>query len=81
MTYLGTLSTRLARQDLARARADTRLHDRACVTCAAAARRREPDERCAEGQGLDSALTAARGQLAAEVAADRAPDPGQEVLW
>ena len=81
MTYLGTLSTRLARQDLARARADARLHDQACVTCAAAVCRRKPDERCDEGQGLDSALTAARDQVAAEVAADRAPDPCQDVLW
>ena len=70
MTYLGTMQTRLARQDLARARADVRLHDQACVTCACAARRRDQSERCAEGQAL-----------AAEVAADRAPATGQEALW
>ena len=81
MTYLGTLSTRLARQDLARARADVRLHDQACVTCASAARRRDQEERCAEGQALAAAVTGAAEALAAEVAADRAPAPGQEALW
>jgi hypothetical protein len=81
MTYLGTLSTRMARQDLARARADARLHDQACVTCAGAARSRKPDERCAEGQALAAAVTAAAEALAAEVAAYRAPDPCQDVLW
>ena len=81
MTYLGTLSTRLARQDLARARADVRLHDQACVTCACAARRRDQSERCAEGQALAAAVTGAAEALAAEVAAARAPAPGQEALW
>lgn len=81
MTYLGTLSTRLARQDLARARADVRLHDQACVTCAGAARRRDRGERCAEGQAVAAAVTAAAEALAAEVAADRAPATGQEALW
>ena len=81
MTYLGTMQTRLARQDLARARADVRLHDQACVTCACAARRRDQSERCAEGQALAAAVTGAAEDLAAEVAADRAPAPGQEALW
>jgi hypothetical protein len=81
VTYLGTLSTRLARQDLARARADVRLHDQACVTCASAARRRDQEERCADGQALAAAVTGAAEALAAEVAADRAPAPGQEALW
>jgi hypothetical protein len=81
VTYLGTLQTRMARQDLARARADARLHDQACVTCASAARRRDQDERCAEGQALAAAVPAAAEALAAEVAADRAPAAGQEALW
>jgi hypothetical protein len=79
MTLLSSLQTRMTRQDLARARADARLHDQACVTCAA--RRRQQDERCAEGQALAAAVTAAAEALAAEVAADRAPATGQEALW
>jgi hypothetical protein len=81
VTYLGSLQTRMARQDLARGRADVRLHDQACVTCASAARHRTQDERCAEGQALAAAVTAAAEALAAEVAADRAPTAGQAALW
>jgi hypothetical protein len=63
----------MARQDLARARADARLHAQCCASC--------PRLPCEEGRALAAALTGARDRLAAEAEADLAPAPGQEVLW
>jgi len=73
MTRLSSLQTRMARQDLARARADVRLHAQSCASC--------PRLPCDDGPGRAEILAGARDRVAAEEAADRAPAPGQEVLW
>jgi hypothetical protein len=72
MTRPGSLQTRMARQELAQARADVRLHAQCCASC--------PQLPCEDGEALADVLAAARDRVAAEETADRAPAPGQEVL-
>lgn len=58
-----------------------RVHRPACTACSAAAGARRWAALCAQGAGLREDMRAAGQRLANEREADRAPAPGQGVLF
>ena len=56
-------------------------HQRDCLQCSEAARKRTPRAMCAQGWEVNAVYAEAQAALSDEIRADKAPAPGQRALF
>jgi hypothetical protein len=76
-----SIETTLANAEARAAEGRWKWHKQGCPQCSTAQRARKPTQMCPAGGGLYSERTAALGELIRQRELDKAPIPGQEMLF